>query len=113
MHLALGGIPRHAFGRVTREAASHAADVFRVDTRGLLLRPDRRTEVLLMGRNAQAQLTGAGLVICGLGRWRAVSMDDRDGGAVILPLSAFVGPSPFESRRFARRGVRSRPCACA
>ncbi len=68
VHLALGGIPRHAFGRVTREAASHAADVFQVDTRGLLLRPDRRTEVLLMGRNAQAQLTGAG--------WSSVDWDD-------------------------------------
>ena len=44
VHLALGGIPKHAFGRVTREAASHAADIFQVDTRGLLLRPDRRSE---------------------------------------------------------------------
>jgi hypothetical protein len=87
IHLALGGIPLHAFGRVTREAASHAADVFQVDTRGLLLRPDRRSEVLLMGRDAQAQLTGAG--------WSSVDWDD--GGPfrwmtatearVILPLS--------------------------
>jgi Protein O-mannosyl-transferase TMEM260-like len=87
VHLALGGIPRHAFGRVTREGASHGVDVFRVDTRGLLLRPDRRSEVLLMGRGAQAQLTGAG--------WSSVDWDD--GGPfrwmtatearVILPLS--------------------------
>jgi len=87
IHLALGGIPLHAFGRVTREAASHAADIFQVDTRGLLLRPDRRSEVLLMGRDAQAQLTGAG--------WSSVDWDN--GGPfrwmtatearVILPLS--------------------------
>ena len=67
VHLALGGIPLHAFGRVTRVAASNRADVFRVDTLGLLRRPDRRSEVLLMGRDAQAQLTGAG--------WSSVDRD--------------------------------------
>jgi hypothetical protein len=87
VHLALGGIPRHAFGRVTREGASHGADVFQVDTRGLLLRPDRRSEVLLMGRDAQAQLTGAG--------WSSVDWDaggpfrwmTATEARVILPLS--------------------------
>ena len=87
IHLALGGIPLHAYCRVTGQAASRAADIFQVDTRGLLLRPDRRSEVLLMGRDAQAQLTGAG--------WSSVDWDD--GGPfrwmtatearVILPLS--------------------------
>jgi hypothetical protein len=68
VHLALGGVPRHAFGRVMREGASHGTDVFQVDILGLLLRPDRRSEVLLMGRDAQAQLTGAG--------WSSVDWDD-------------------------------------
>src|SRR5262249_37202793 len=60
VHLALGGIPLHAFGRVTRAAASRTSDVFEVEARGLLRQPDARSELLLMGRDAQAQLVGDG-----------------------------------------------------
>lgn len=106
VHLALGGIPRHVFGRVTREAAPHAVDVFQVDTRGLLLRPDRRSEVLLMGRDAQAQLTGAG--------WSPVDWDD--GGPfrwmaateahLVLPVSGASGASGGRIRIQALREER-------
>ena len=91
VHLALGGIPIHAFGRVTRGASSRAADVFQVDTRGLLRRVDRRSEVLLMGRDEQSQLTGDG--------WSAVDWDESgpyrwmmaNEARVILPASGASG----------------------
>jgi hypothetical protein len=87
VQLALGGIPVHALGRVTRVARAQAADAFRVDVGGLLKSPDRRSEVLQMGRDAQAQLIGHG--------WSAVDRDDRGPfrwmtateARVILPLS--------------------------
>jgi hypothetical protein len=87
VQLALGGLPVHALGRVTRVARAHAADAFRVDVGGLLKSPDRRSEVLQMGRDAQAQLIGHG--------WSAVDRDDRGPfrwmtateARVILPLS--------------------------
>ena len=61
VRLATGGIPGHAIGRVTRATTSHGrADIFQEDTRGLLRSPDRRSEMLLMGRDAQAQLIGDG-----------------------------------------------------
>ena len=112
VQLALGGIPVHALGRVTRVATAHAADVFRVDVAGLLKSTDRRSEVLQMGRDAQSQLIGHG--------WSAVDRDDRgpfrwmigDRGARDSAAVALVGPSPPQSRRFARRGVRTRRCAC-
>jgi hypothetical protein len=65
--LALGGVPTYAIGRVIRAGASRAADLFSVDTGGLLRTPDRASEVLLMGRDDQSQLTGDG--------WSAVDSD--------------------------------------
>jgi len=65
--LALGGVPSHALGRTANEDASGGAAVYRVDTRGLLRTPDRVSEVLLMARDDQAQLTGSG--------WSAVDFD--------------------------------------
>jgi hypothetical protein len=87
VHLALGGIPVHALGRVTRAATARAADAFRVDVGGLLKSTDRRSEILQMGRDAQSQLIGHG--------WSAVDRDDRGpfrwmiatDARVILPLS--------------------------
>lgn len=87
--LAIGGIPKHVVGRVTAAAASRGtADIFQVNTRGLLRSPDRRSEVLLMGRDAQAQLIGDG--------WSDVERDPAGpirwitGGEarLVLPVSA-------------------------
>jgi hypothetical protein len=57
--LAFGGIPRLTMGRVMGSEASHAS-ILSVDTNGLLRTPDARSEVLLMARDEQAQLTGPG-----------------------------------------------------
>ena len=56
--LALGGVPTHAAARMTQAAAPAAA--FSVDTVGLLRTPDRSSHALLMARDDQAQLIGAG-----------------------------------------------------
>ena len=66
--LALGGVPAHAVGRVLSSHVSRTAELFSVDTEGLLRTPDRISEVLLMSRDDQAQLTGAG--------WSSVDWDD-------------------------------------
>jgi hypothetical protein len=60
VHLAIGGIPVRAIGRATRVASSGGSVLFGVGLDGLLRTPDRTSEVLLMGRDDQAQLTGAG-----------------------------------------------------
>jgi hypothetical protein len=57
--IATGGVPAHVVARLTGNGTG-AADAMRVNTRGLLRSPDRRSEVLQMGRDAQAQLTGDG-----------------------------------------------------
>ena len=56
--IALGGVPSRAVARLVGTAG--AASAFSVNTDGLLRRPDRVSEVLLMGRDEQAQLTGDG-----------------------------------------------------
>jgi hypothetical protein len=58
--LALGGLSTRAVGRATVAGPGDAVTLFRVDTGGLLRTPDRRSEVLGMARDDQAQLTGAG-----------------------------------------------------
>jgi Protein of unknown function (DUF2723) len=58
--VATGGVPTHVFGRLEDAATEAHADIVRVETLGLLRSPDRRTELLQMGRDAQAQLTGDG-----------------------------------------------------
>jgi hypothetical protein len=65
--VALGGVPTRAVGRVIEGDVSQPGTIFRVDTMGLLRTPDRSTEVLLMTRDDQAQLTGDG--------WSAVDSD--------------------------------------
>ena len=60
VHLALGGVPVRAIARATRVASSGAPVLFAIALDGLLRTPDRTSEVLLMGRDDQAQLTGAG-----------------------------------------------------
>ena len=65
--LGFGGVCAAATARVTDPANGAAATAFSVDTLGLLRTPDRRSEVLLMARDDQAQLTGAG--------WSAVDTD--------------------------------------
>jgi hypothetical protein len=60
VHLAFGGVPVRAIGRATRVAAGGGPVLFGVALDGLLRTPDRTSEVLLMGRDDQAQLTGAG-----------------------------------------------------
>jgi hypothetical protein len=56
--MALGGIPRRARARLRDDAGG--TTIFRVDTTGLLRSPDAGSEVLLMARDEQAQLTGHG-----------------------------------------------------
>ena len=64
--VATGGVPAHVFARLSGDNARATADAVRVNTRGLLRSPDRRSQVLQMGRDAQAQLTAtAGLVSTG------------------------------------------------
>ena len=65
--LALGGIPDTVIGRATLGSPADAASVFSIDTAGLLRTPDSGSEVLVMARDEQAQLTGHG--------WSAVDWD--------------------------------------
>jgi hypothetical protein len=59
--VALGGVPtRAAAWLATPPSDAVAATVFAVETAGLLRTPDRRSEVLLMARDEQSQLTGDG-----------------------------------------------------
>ena len=89
--LALGGIPRTGIGRATLRPSSTAASFFSVDTAGLLRTPDAGSEVLLMARDDQAQLTGHG--------WSAVDHDavgpyrwmTAARGRLVLPIA---GPEP-------------------
>jgi hypothetical protein len=60
VNLAFGGIPLHAIGRITTARAPGSASAYAIDTRGLLRAPDGESELLLMGRDEQAQLTGYG-----------------------------------------------------
>jgi hypothetical protein len=56
--IALGGVPRRALGRVV--TAGPGVALVPVDYQGLLRTPDRVTEVLLLSRDEQSQLVGAG-----------------------------------------------------
>ena len=56
--IALGGVPARARARLRDDTGG--ATIFRVDTTGLLRSPDSGSEVLLMARDEQAQLTGHG-----------------------------------------------------
>ena len=67
MFLALGGIPQHGVARADA-ADTQAASAFRIDTLGLLRKPDRATELLMMGRDEQSQLIGDG--------WSPVDFDE-------------------------------------
>ena len=58
--LALGGVPGRTLARATHVTASAVPVVFAIALDGLLRTPDRTSEVLMMGRDDQAQLTGAG-----------------------------------------------------
>jgi hypothetical protein len=66
--LALGGVPSRAIGRVTRSGVREHASAYAIDTRGLLRVQDRETELLLTGRDEQAQLIGSG--------WSGVESDE-------------------------------------
>jgi hypothetical protein len=65
--IALGGVPTHAFARMTAPGGATLGAIVSIDTDGLLRTPDRVSEVLLMARDDQAQLTGDG--------WSAVDAD--------------------------------------
>jgi hypothetical protein len=67
VNLAFGGVPLHAIARITSPRAAGPASAYPIDTRGLLRDHDDVSELLLMGRDEQAQLTGAG--------WSAVESD--------------------------------------
>jgi hypothetical protein len=89
--IALGGVPVTAIGRTTLRTAAKAASVFSIDTAGLLRTPDALSEVLLMARDEQAQLTGHG--------WSAVDHDPVGAyrwmtapeARLVLPIA---GPAP-------------------
>jgi hypothetical protein len=65
--VALGGVPTTAIGRMTRSGSPNPGTLFSVETKGLLRSPDDSSEVLLLARDEQAQLTGHG--------WSAVDWD--------------------------------------
>jgi Protein of unknown function (DUF2723) len=66
--VALGGIPSRVFARVLPSAsAGETATIFSIDIAGLLRAPDQRSELLLMARDEQSQLTGNG--------WSTVDFD--------------------------------------
>ncbi len=87
--LALGGVPAHAFARLRPSPApARPATIFSIDTAGLLRTPDRRSEVLLMARDEQSQLTGDGwsavdFDVVGPYRWMTASES-----ALVLPVAA-------------------------
>jgi hypothetical protein len=58
--VALGGVPVWAVARVTPGDVLRDNHIFSVDTSGLLRARDRSSEVLLMARDEQSQLPGAG-----------------------------------------------------
>ena len=60
VQLALGGIPARATARVQPPEAAVGAEIFSVNTEGLLRRPDPATEILAMHRDDQSQLLGPG-----------------------------------------------------
>jgi hypothetical protein len=66
--VALGGVPARAVSRRLAEGTAGDGRIFSVDTSGLLRVRDRSTQVLMMARDDQAQLIGAG--------WSAVDWDD-------------------------------------
>ena len=66
--VALGGIPRRVIARMTpAQPAGQRATIFAIDLGGLLRTPDGRSELLLMARDEQSQLTGDG--------WSSVDFD--------------------------------------
>ena len=67
--LSFGGVPRRALGRLV--TGGPAVSVAPVDYRGLLRSPDRASEILLMSRDEQSQLVGAG--------WSGVGTDAGGG----------------------------------
>ena len=67
--LSFGGVPRRALGRLVTEGT--AVSIAPVDYRGLLRAPDRTSEILLMSRDEQSQLVGAG--------WSSVAVDAGGG----------------------------------
>ena len=87
--IALGGVPLRAVARVKPAAgAAGSASILSVDIAGLLRRPDRRSELLLLARDEQAQLTGDGwspvdFDVVGPYRWMTAA-ESR----VILPIGS-------------------------
>lgn len=58
--VALGGVPSRVVARVEPAHSIDRAAIFSIDLSGLLRTPDGRTELLMMARDDQAQLTGDG-----------------------------------------------------
>jgi hypothetical protein len=85
--LSVGGIPVEVIGRVESSDPLAQGAAIEVDTEGLLRAPDAASEVLLMTRDDQAQLTGDG--------WSAVESDDTSAyrwmteteGRLVLPIA--------------------------
>jgi hypothetical protein len=85
--LSVGGIPAEVIGRVESSDPAAQGAAIEVDTEGLLRAPDASSEVLLMTRDDQAQLTGDG--------WSAVEADETSAyrwmteteGRLVLPIA--------------------------
>jgi hypothetical protein len=109
--IALGGVPEGAEARVvTPDDAAEAAAIFRVETAGLLRTPDASTELLVMSRDDQAQLTGHG--------WSAVDFDTVSPyrwmtgteARLVLPVTT-SGPRAIQLQARLREGGRARTVA--
>ena len=104
--LAAGGVPRHAVARVVRGRAPEAALV-EVDLSGLLRTPDERSEVLLMARDEQSQLIGAGWSRVDwdvIGPYRWLTAPEAD---VLLPVSREASALRVQAFFDERRGAAS------
>ena len=102
--VALGGVPARVLASL--EPATSPASITGVDVRGLLRRRDRSTEVLLMARDDQSLLVGAG--------WSRVEADE--GGAyrwMSAETARLVLPLTLEGPRKLRLQVRFVPGGAA
>jgi hypothetical protein len=104
--LALGGVPTHAVGRAAATDEREEAMVVGVDTGGLLRSPDAASEVLLMTRDDQAQLTGDGwspVEADDIGAWRWMTASEA---RLVLPIAR---PEATRIRVHARREAADGP----
>jgi Protein O-mannosyl-transferase TMEM260-like len=103
--MALGGIPSRVVARMLPPASGRdRATLFSIDTAGLLRTPDQRSELLVMARDEQSQLTGDG--------WSSVDFDvvgpyrwmTAPESALVMPIAA-PGPTHVRVQALRRPGT--------